>query len=90
MLLESDFDSFFVRTMKALESYLDDILCVGGCANALYRYHESASEMAWGYLGTKDIDIAVPQKLPTRERAPIAGLMEEAGFKENPRARPQF
>ncbi len=37
MLLGKDFDEFFVDTIKALRPYLDEVVCLGGCANALYR-----------------------------------------------------
>lgn len=82
MLLSSDLDSFFVDAVDALRSYLDDIVCLGGCASALYRYHDLASDIMWGYLGTKDVDMGVPLKLPLSDRLPVATLMTNIGFKE--------
>jgi len=82
MLLGPDFDALFIRSVRALAPYLADILCIGGCANALYRYHRLASSVPWDYVGTKDFDIALPQTLPDDDRAPIAVLMAKAGFKE--------
>ncbi len=82
MLLSVDFDRFFMRSLEVLAPYLDDIVCAGGCASALYRFHELSSTVNWGYLGTKDVDVAVPQELPLSERPPVARLMEEAGFEE--------
>lgn len=81
-LLGADFDSFFGDAIDALRPYLDDIVCVGGCANALYRFHELASNVMWGYLGTKDVDAGVPQKLPLHGRPPVSELMDRIGFKE--------
>jgi hypothetical protein len=82
MLLGDDFDGFFADAVEALKAYLDEVVCIGGCANALYRFHDLSSEVAWGYLGTKDIDAAVPQKLPLKDRPPVADLMDRMGFKE--------
>jgi hypothetical protein len=81
-LLGADFDGFFADAVTVLRPYLDDIVCIGGCANALYRYHDLASGVMWGYLGTMDIDIAVPQPLPLHKRPPVASLMNDIGFKE--------
>jgi len=58
MLMGKEFDPFFAQIVRTLGPYLDDILCIGGCANALYRFHDLASPMPWGYLGTKDVDVA--------------------------------
>jgi hypothetical protein len=82
MLLGDDFDSFFADAVEALKDYLDEVVCIGGCANALYRFHDLSSEVAWGFLGTHDIDAAVPQKLPLKDRHPVAELMDRMGFKE--------
>lgn len=82
MLLGSDFDAFFIRAVRALAPYLGDVLCVGGCANALYRHHRHAGSVPWGYIGTKDMDVALPLRLPDEGRPPIAALMAEVGFRE--------
>jgi hypothetical protein len=77
------FDSFFMEAVTTLKPYLGDLVCIGGCANALYRYHARASDTALPYLGTNDQDWAVPQNLPQAERQPIAGLLANAGFRED-------
>ena len=82
MLLDKEFDRFFQEVVQSLSPYLGDLICIGGCANALYRFHELASPAAPAYLGTKDIDWAVHQKLPLQDRPPLSSLMTEAGFKE--------
>lgn len=81
-LLGADFDDFFADAIDALRPYLDDIVCIGGCANALYRFHDLASVVMWGHLGTKDVDTGVPQKLPLDGRPPVSRLMDDIGFKE--------
>jgi len=82
MLLDKEFDRFFQEVIQSLSPYLDDLICIGGCANTLYRFHELASSTSPAYLGTKDIDWAVPQKLPLRDRKPLSWFMAEAGFIE--------
>jgi hypothetical protein len=39
-LISKEYDSFFASVMVTLRPYLDEIVCMGGCANALYRFHE--------------------------------------------------
>lgn len=56
MLFGTDLDEFFGRVMKTLAPYLDDLVCIGGCANTLYRFHPMASPLPWGYIGTTDMD----------------------------------
>jgi hypothetical protein len=82
MLLGRDLDGFFIRAMQTLAPYVPDLVCIGGCANALYRYHPLATSLPWDYVGTMDVDIAVPGVLPPKPPASIAELMRAAGFKE--------
>jgi hypothetical protein len=85
MLMGVEFDRFFAQVVRTIEPYLDDVLCIGGCANALYRFHDFASHMSWGYLGTKDMDVATPQRLAVRGGKSLAVLMAEAGLEEEHR-----
>jgi hypothetical protein len=82
MLIGPEFDSFFIRAMDALRPYTGDIVCIGGCANALYRHHLLAAPSSLAYVGTYDIDLAVADKVPVRNRKPIAYIMTSAGMKE--------
>jgi hypothetical protein len=82
MFQSAAFDDFFVKVVNTLKPYLCDLVCIGGCASALYRYHDYASEMLFPYLGTKDLDWASPKKLREDRRKPVAELMAEGGFKE--------
>ncbi|OGV64049.1 MAG: hypothetical protein A2498_01850 [Lentisphaerae bacterium RIFOXYC12_FULL_60_16] len=83
MLLGRDFDPFFAQVVGILEPYLQEVLCIGGCANALYRFHALASPMPWAYLGTKDIDFATPLRFPMKGGKPVATLMKEARLVED-------
>lgn len=76
-------NDFFKRTVKTIAPYANSLVCIGGCANALYRHHPSASKPWPPYLGTMDVDIALPQKLevPTKSK-PLSELMKCAGFIE--------
>jgi hypothetical protein len=87
MLMGKEFDSFFAQIVRSLGPYLDDVLCIGGCANALYRFHDLASPMPWGYLGTKDVDVATPQHLTVKDGKSLAVLMAEAGLEEEHKGR---
>ena len=80
MLRDPAFDEFFQNTVSVLKPYLNDVICIGGCANALYRYHEMASSPTPVYLGTKDSDWAVPTRLAARTATPLAELIKKAGF----------
>lgn len=82
MFQSAAFDSFFADAVRTLDPYLGELVCIGGCANALYRHHERASEITFPYLGTKDMDWASPKTLPQANRRPIAELMAKAGFRE--------
>lgn len=81
MLLGKENDALFKRAIAALAPYREDLLCIGDCASALYRYHPHAGHLPWEYLGTRDIDVAVERSLPVHGK-PIGELMREAGFRE--------
>jgi hypothetical protein len=85
MLMGNEFDHFFAQIVRTLSPYLDEVLCIGGCANALYRFHDLASPMPWGYLGTKDVDVATPLHLTVKGGKSVAVLMAEAGLEEEQR-----
>lgn len=82
MLRDPAFDKLFGDAVDVQRPYLDDIICIGGCANALYRHHDLASSPAPEYLGTKDSDWALPVRLAQRTAEPLAELMKKAGFVE--------
>ena len=82
MFEDSAFDAFFVKTVETLRPYLVDLVCIGGCANALYRHHPSAAIIPFRYLGTKDSDWATPLRIPRGDRALIADLMRQADYTE--------
>ena len=83
MLRDPAFDRLFGDTVNVLRPYLNDILCIGGCANAMYRHHDLASSPTPNYLGTKDSDWALPVRLVQRTAEPLAQLMAKAGFAED-------
>ncbi len=83
MLIGPEFDPFFIRAIGAMRDYVDDFVCIGGCANALYRHHPLAAPASLAYVGTYDIDLAVADKVPVRNRKPIAEIMATAGLEEN-------
>jgi len=82
MLINPQFDGFLVRIVKAVRPYLDQLVLIGGCASALYRYHD-ASSRGLRPMVTKDIDIAGKDRLAVASGAkPLAELLTEGGLKE--------
>ncbi len=81
MLVSSEFDKFLEKTILSLRGYLDHLVCIGGCANALYRHHPKASRSDIKPIVTLDIDLASEPSLPIKER-PIAEIMIDSGMKE--------
>ncbi len=84
-MLHSDpaFDAFFRRTVVSVAPYAGALVCIGGCANALFRHHSLAKGPWLAFLGTMDVDWAVPNRLPVPTDAkPLSDLLDEAGFEE--------
>ncbi len=82
MLVGQDFDRFLDRALRALRPYLGDMVCVGGCANALYRFHEASSAIELATVGTLDLDLASKRPVPVRGDCSVAQCLEKAGFRE--------
>ncbi len=61
--IDSDFFDAFRSLMVALKDYNNDIIVIGGFANALYEYHEKGQPSPLGTLVTKDMDLLVSQKV---------------------------
>lgn len=84
-MLTSDptFDRFFRKLVETLNPYLGELVCIGGCANALYRYHPLAAKDGPAYLGTMDVDWAVCPPLQVKADAKrVTELMSDAGFED--------
>jgi len=58
----------FVQLLVALEPWLDKVVVVGGWAHRLYRLHPDAQRLNYPPLITLDADVAVPPRLPVRDR----------------------
>jgi len=76
----ADCEKFFAHVVEAVRPYLNDLLFIGGMANALYRHHELAKTIPWEFLGTKDVDVAAPSPLPPMRRRLLYDLVLEADF----------
>jgi hypothetical protein len=66
-LISIPFDRFMLHVVRSLGPYRQEVVLVGGCANALYRHHRHASAITGQPLATLDLDLATPSKLPTRD-----------------------
>ena len=82
MLIGPEFDRYFLEAIVALEPYLGDLVCIGGCANALYRHHEAATPTALATVGTMDLDLAAGPPIPLREGCAVVERLAKAGFRE--------
>jgi|GEM_PF-881855 len=81
MLISPEYDEFLVKSVLAVRPYLDRLILVGGCASALYAYHEAALGGPRAMV-TGDIDIASADQLPiASQEKSLAQLLAEGGFK---------
>lgn len=55
MLMGKEFDPFFAQIVRTLGPYLDDVLCIGGCANALYGFTILRVLCPGGILGPRTL-----------------------------------
>jgi len=83
-LIETSFDGFFLKAAQALQPYLDHVVFIGGCANALYRHHPFASQPAMRPLATFDLDLAAPKKLPVLAGTSLHNALSSAGMRPAP------
>jgi len=71
-------DSALLAALKAMEAYLDDVVIVGGWVPHLYGEVTTPPTDAVP-LKTRDVDIAVPRRVPERDK-PMGTALEDAGF----------
>lgn len=80
-LISEEFDPFFMRVAEVLATCGDKVVIVGGCANALYRFAESA-QSGPAPLATYDIDIAASNRMP-RNAPALLDKFAELGLTAN-------
>jgi hypothetical protein len=80
MAIQSDVE-YFACLVDALETWLDQVVIIGGWAHRLYRLHPLAQPLEYEPLGTFDTDIAVPLDLPAAGGQIRARLLER-NFRE--------
>ncbi len=79
MMISPEYDARVLRLLEDLKPYLDDLVLVGGCASAIYRFSRYAAESPPTLL-TQDIDVASRQKLPPKGRPSLLSLLKKSGF----------
>lgn len=80
--LDSEFYKMFGNLVGAISPYLDEIVFIGGVANALYEFHPEAQSSGNPNLMTKDVDLATAMSLSRQRKTDsLAILLERAGFK---------
>ncbi len=73
------------RFVLALGPYREKAVVVGGMVPVIYRHLEIASKVGLSPLTTFDLDIALPDRLPSRESIELRVLLNEAEFNEHMR-----
>lgn len=68
------------RLLAALGPWLDHLVIIGGWAQRLHRFHESANPPAYAALRTRDADVAFSLAAPIE--GDIAESLKSAGFHE--------
>lgn len=61
------------QLLRAIESYLDDVVLIGGWVHALYMQELEPEPSS---IRTTDVDLAVPRELPSGNRRPLLALVE--------------
>lgn len=85
-LVDNEFDKFFMQVIRALEPYLDQVVIVGGCANALYRHLPHVRPGPTPLL-TYDLDVAAPNR-PREAKIGLGESLESAGLRPVPESQP--
>lgn len=70
----------FVRIVKALAPYLDQLVFVGAWCHRLLQFHPLATPPAFEPLMTEDADVATPDRLPSRSLS-LDEALAAGGFK---------
>lgn len=77
--IDEGFFEAFRSLMTALKDYNNEIIVIGGFANALYEYHEKGQASPLGTLSTKDMDLLVSQKITVINES-IVNQLQDSGF----------
>ena len=72
----------FARFIISLESWLGQVVVIGGWAHRLYRLHPSAQRLDYAPLMTLDADVVVPPRLEVKGRD-IRECLIANGFEED-------
>lgn len=59
----------FVRVVRALQPYLDQLVFVGAWCHRLLQFHSLATAPSFAPLMTEDADVATPERLQTRSQS---------------------
>ncbi len=68
--------------LLTLGPYRECAVVVGGMVPVIYRHLESTSSVGQAPLTTFDLDIAVPERLETRDETSLQALIDHSGFQE--------
>lgn len=82
--IDKEFYDAFKKLLLGLKDYNEEIVIIGGLANALYQYHEYGQNSRLGVLATKDLDVLTSDKVTILNKSIIDGLTEQ-GFVVDPK-----
>jgi hypothetical protein len=72
--------SGFIKIVRALDLYLDELVIVGAWSHRLLHFHPLATPPTFAPLMSEDTDVATPERLTLRSES-IADRLEAAGFR---------
>ncbi len=75
-----DAEAQFAHALRAIESYLPDLVIVGGWAHRLFRFHPWAGHDPFRLLTTDDADLLAPLRMKARGQS-IHALLEAGKFR---------
>lgn len=82
--IDQEFFEAFKKVLLALKDYNQEIVIIGGFANALYEYHEYGQDSMLGVLATKDLDILTSDRVTTVNKTILESLKDQ-GFIVDPK-----
>jgi hypothetical protein len=80
-LIDPEVDDLLRSAAIALAPYLPDLVIIGACANALYRYHPLASSVSIFPVGTRDVDVAWSSEVSPAGRPLLLDLLRSANLR---------
>lgn len=69
------------RVLRTLQPYLRDVIVIGGWVPHLYRRFGNFAEWRSELSGTAEVDVLLPEQLPSMGRNTLGEILTRAGFR---------